>query len=474
MNMLTFWAEPMLMYALPDFWIGKLLDPTVKGTVVMVIGLTLTARVGVKLWTGDGGGVDLIIGLVCVISMARLSKTKRYIKVSGVKIYLKSVSLLLSILIGWPLYILLHHSDSLLAALDDAEGSSDDANCTVPTTGYTQTGYGYDFRHVNITQASLAPDDFSVRGLQCAPGRVNMPFSGPNGDCACGDVVPCACPCTVPGEPYIVAGCEILQVQSWVDFPGFSAFDAPGPDGKPIWISLLIPWFITRIAATLESVGDITATAKYSGKASDGPSFDQRLRGGLNMDALSGFIASLFGSFPLTTMSQNNGLIRMSGLHDWRGGLVAGSLMMLLAPLAADLNPPMPVMGGCLTVIYATIAMGGIAMLTEVSEAEKQAFRSGAKASLELPVDKPRTVFIVAASVGLGLGAEMHAYGLNSGHTLGYKFVKDSDSILYQTLGIIFESGARGLHTTCARILSTPAGRLAGWFAPLLVQTAST
>eukprot|EP01049_Picozoa_sp_SAG25_P017585 SAG25_NODE_4626_length_779_cov_1.210294_3_plen_46_part_01 len=45
--------------------------------------------------------------------------------------------------------------------------------------------------------------------------------------------------------------------------------------------------------------------------------------------------------------------------------------------------------------------------------------------------------------------SEMHAYGLNSGHTLGYKFVKDSDSILYQTLGIIFESGARGLHTTC-------------------------
>eukprot|EP01049_Picozoa_sp_SAG25_P026213 SAG25_NODE_12920_length_273_cov_1.195402_1_plen_50_part_10 len=43
---LTFWAEPLLMYALPDFWIGKLLDPTVKGTVVMVIGLTLTARVG--------------------------------------------------------------------------------------------------------------------------------------------------------------------------------------------------------------------------------------------------------------------------------------------------------------------------------------------------------------------------------------------------------------------------------------------
>ena len=62
MNVLTFWIEPFIMYALPERAIQALLDPTVKGTVVMVIGLTLTARVGVKLWVGDGGGVDLIVG----------------------------------------------------------------------------------------------------------------------------------------------------------------------------------------------------------------------------------------------------------------------------------------------------------------------------------------------------------------------------------------------------------------------------
>ena len=72
-------------------------------------------------------------------------------------------------------------------------------------------------------------------------------------------------------------------------------------------------------------------------------------------------------------------------------------------------------------------------------------------------VDKPRTVFIVAASVGLGLGAEMHAYGVNSvggvKHTMGYKLLKDTDDIFFQTLAIIFESGIAAA-TIMALVLS--------------------
>ena len=49
--------------------------------------------------------------------------------------------------------------------------------------------------------------------------------------------------------------------------PGIDPFH-PGADGTSVWIPLLLPWFITRITATLESVGDVTATARYSGKRS--------------------------------------------------------------------------------------------------------------------------------------------------------------------------------------------------------------
>eukprot|EP01052_Picozoa_sp_SAG31_P001240 SAG31_NODE_41_length_31342_cov_8.029286_30_plen_879_part_00 len=448
MNAITFWVEPFLMYVLPEGLIHKLLDPTVKGTVVIVIGLTLTARVGVKLWVGDGGGVDLIVGFVCVALMARASKTKRSIKIRGVKIYIKSISLLISIVVGQILFWLMHSSDALLMALDDESNST---LCKQPSTGFGKPGYGYDFSQVVESSSRLSPTDFHVAGLRCSPGRLDpwtrepLEFSGPVGDCSCpaGKDPPCACACKNPGEDFIVAGCEIPGTVTYFDFGPEMRLDpwAPGQDGHPCWYSLLVPWLITRIAATLESVGDVTATAKYSGKRVDGKHFAQRLRGALNMDALSGLIASLCGSFPLTTMSQNNGLIKMSGMHDWRGGLVAGGMMMIIAPAAAKFNPDRPVIGGCLTVIYASIAMGGISMLTEVSEADKKAFKSSRKQSLVLPVDKPRTVFIVAASVGLGLGAEMHAYGLNGGHTLGYGFLGDAEKWYLQALAIIFESG---------------------------------
>jgi hypothetical protein len=180
-----------------------------------VIGLTLTARVGVKLWVGDGGGIDLLVGFLCVAMMARASKSRRSIKVRGVKIYIKSISLLLAIVFGQLLYWLLHSSDALLVALDDTSNATD---CTQPSTAFGKPGYGYDFSQVDSSSVRLASDGFFMAGLRCAPGRTDpwdgtaLPFSEPsNGDCACpaGKDPPCACACGSPGEDFVVAGCEL-------------------------------------------------------------------------------------------------------------------------------------------------------------------------------------------------------------------------------------------------------------------------
>ena len=107
--------------------------------------------------------------------------------------------------------------------------------------------------------------------------------------------------------------------------------------------ALLIPWFITRLASSLESIGDITATAALSGKKTDGAKFQQRLRGGLTMDALSGLFAACCGGLPLTTLSQNNGLISQVSVHAIilsRSGSLALSLSGSLALARALSLPP--------------------------------------------------------------------------------------------------------------------------------------
>jgi len=63
MNLLTFWAEAAFIYFLPQSFIeDKLLDPTVKESVVITIGLTLTQGVGARDWIGDGHASDAVIG----------------------------------------------------------------------------------------------------------------------------------------------------------------------------------------------------------------------------------------------------------------------------------------------------------------------------------------------------------------------------------------------------------------------------
>ena len=75
-------------------------------------------------------------------------------------------------------------------------------------------------------------------------------------------------------------------------------------------VVILLPIFL--VSAT-ESIGDLTATNALSGHSYGDAAYWRRLRGGLMGDAVNSGLASVFGTFPNTTFSQNNGLIRLSG-----------------------------------------------------------------------------------------------------------------------------------------------------------------
>eukprot|EP01046_Picozoa_sp_COSAG06_P026921 COSAG06_NODE_2345_length_7034_cov_87.911608_1_plen_1754_part_10 len=97
--------------------------------------------------------------------------------------------------------------------------------------------------------------------------------------------------------------------------------------GKTAWqVAQLVD--STEVLEVLKTEA-LRKAALTSSAATEGEKFQQRLRGGLSMDALSGFMGACVGGLPLTSLSQNNGLIKQAGWHDYRGGIVAGTLLLL-------------------------------------------------------------------------------------------------------------------------------------------------
>lgn len=180
---------------------------------------------------------------------------------------------------------------------------------------------------------------------------------------------------------------------------------------------LLLPWAVAVLVSCLETMGDLTATSALSQQPLDGPIFARRLRSCLAADGLASVAAGLLSSTPLTTFAQNNGVIRLTGVAARRAGYgVAGSLIVLalIPKLGAVLSVmPKPVLGGATVLMFATVAVAGIDIVTQDGFA-------------------PREQRILAVALALGLGvtlAPQAAHGL-----------ADSASPILRSLGTLAES----------------------------------
>jgi len=120
-----------------------------------------------------------------------------------------------------------------------------------------------------------------------------------------------------------------------VDFSGVTEGDilfVPEFSRYPLTIDIQVMVLIMPIflVSAMESIGDITATNNLSGLKTGTPDYWLRIRGGIMAEAFSSFIAALFSTFPSTTFSQNNGVIRLTGVCSrYVGNYVAGFLVIL-------------------------------------------------------------------------------------------------------------------------------------------------
>jgi NCS2 family nucleobase:cation symporter-2/xanthine permease XanP len=123
---------------------------------------------------------------------------------------------------------------------------------------------------------------------------------------------------------------------------------------------LIMPIFLV---SAMESIGDITATNNLSGLQTGTPDYWLRIRGGIMGTAFNSFIAALFCTFPSTTFSQNNGVIRLTGVCSRQvGNYVAGFLIILgCLPVVTAVFQRIPseVIFGATLLMFMLVALSG-------------------------------------------------------------------------------------------------------------------
>ena len=171
-----------------------------------------------------------------------------------------------------------------------------------------------------------------------------------------------------------------LLSNGWIAFPRIL------PVMPEFNINAIISVFIIFLVSAAETIGDTSAVvATGLGREVT----EKEISGSLACDGLLSSVSGLFGCPPVTSFSQNIGLVAMTKVVN-RFTIMMGALCMILAgffpPIGAFFNSlPESVLGGCTIMMFGTIMVSGVQMLAKAEFTQ-------------------RNVIITALSLAIGIG----------------------------------------------------------------------
>lgn len=128
--------------------------------------------------------------------------------------------------------------------------------------------------------------------------------------------------------------------------------------------SAIISLGILHIVNSIQAIGDLTATTQGG---MDRLPTDDELQGGIIGYGFSSLVGSVFGCMPLSTFSQNVGIVTLNKCIN-RKIFVFSSIVVIIAGLLPKISAilttiPQAVLGGATISVFATISMTGIKMV---------------------------------------------------------------------------------------------------------------
>lgn len=171
-----------------------------------------------------------------------------------------------------------------------------------------------------------------------------------------------------------VAGSSIIALPEFLPFkPEFN-------------VNAIVSVVLIFLVSATETIGDTEALAATG---LDREATDKEISGSLACDGFFSALSGLFGCMPITSFSQNVGLVAMTKVVN-RFTILMGAIIMILAgifPIFGNLlaTLPEPVLGGCTLIMFGSIVVSGLHMIAKCGYNQ-------------------RNLLIVALSLSVGIG----------------------------------------------------------------------
>ena len=186
-------------------------------------------------------------------------------------------------------------------------------------------------------------------------------------------------------------GVVIAAIMGKVDFTqvataSYMTIPKPFIFGFEFHIDAILAMILMFVVSAVETVGDMSGVALAAGQRD---LRDDELTGGILADGLGSTLSTMFGNLPMTSFSQNTGIIILTGVVS-RYVVGFGGLLLVLGAFIPKIGAlftaiPTSVIGGSLVMVFSMITIGGIRLITKEPLSGKNSL-------------------IVAVSLGLGFG----------------------------------------------------------------------
>ena len=185
---------------------------------------------------------------------------------------------------------------------------------------------------------------------------------------------------------YIVAICMHMVDFSAISGTSVIAFPNLLPAKPEFNVNAIVSVTLIFLVSATETIGD-TSALTVSGLGRDATT--KETSGSIACDGFVSALSSVFGCLPITSFSQNVGLVAMTKVVN-RFTIATGAVIMILAgifPIFGAVLATLPdaVLGGCTIMMFGTIVVSGIQMLGRCGYTQ-------------------RNITITALSLSIGLG----------------------------------------------------------------------